>query len=159
MDMECDMFGPPSIKAILIALKDLENAASGPVSRSPRAELRKVIKLLEESGCNSVSEMVDELRLAPAPKAKAKPAPANAEVVESYLSKLKAANATAEDFESAVAKLLGDKKVRAKLELREIANRYTGSTASYSTKKEAEEAIKRTFHARWVSNQYKLKAG
>lgn len=153
------MFGPPTIKSILIALKDLESAASGPASRSPKAELRKVIKLLEGSGCNSVSEMVDELMLASTSKAKPKPAPPNEDIVEAHLSKLKAANATPEDFDSAVDKLLSDKKVRVKLELREIANRYTGSSAAYATKKQAEEAIKRSFHSRWVSNQYKLKAG
>lgn len=154
------MFGPPSIKAIISALKELESASNGAASRSPRAELNKVIALLEKSGCNSIAEMVEELRSAsPARSAKAKPASINDELVDEYIRRLAAANATPDEFDSILDQLLKDKKVRAKQELKEIANRYIGASGSYAKKSDAKDAIKRKFHDRWVSNQYKLKAG
>lgn len=161
MDMEPDMFGQPSIKAIISALKELESASSGAATRSPRAEINKVIALLEKSGCHSVAEFAEELRTAaPARGARGQTAsPTDEDLVEDYLRRLAAANATPDEFGSILEKMLKDKKVRAKQELKEIANRYIGASGSYAKKADAKDAIKRKFHDRWVSNQYKLKAG
>lgn len=160
MDMDQDMFGPPSIKAITLALSELEAASGGGVTTSPRSELRKVIAFLEKSGSNSIAELSEELRRTPRKAAaKSKSAPANEGLIETYLSKLGAANTTPDEFRTVLDKLLADKKVRAKIELKSIANRYTGASGSYPKKDDAKDAIERKFHDRWVSSQYKLKAG
>lgn len=153
------MFGQPSIKTIASALRNIEAAAGGAMTKAPRSHLLKVIELLEKSGATSVDQLVSELSTAKAtPKKKAAPKPANLELVNSYVDRLSAANSTVQDFERVLSEMLSDKKVRLAQELRQIANRYTGGSVAFKSKADARQAIERKHHGRWVAEQYDRKA-
>lgn len=153
------MFGQPSVKEIVSALKKIEDAVGGAKTRAPRSNFVKVIELLENSGASSVQELVHNLEAAQSkPKQKTPPKPANQEIVSTYIERLQSARNAPQLFEQVVDDLFKDKKVRLVQELKQIANSYTGGSGSYKSKKAAREAIERKYHGRWISDQYALKA-
>lgn len=157
MKLESNMFGHPSLKAILVALKEIEGAAG--LASAPRSNLRKVIELLERSEASTVPELVAALEITKQRKPKkAAPKPANQEIVARYLDRLQAARSNPQEFKRAVDDLFLDKGARLAQEIRQIANKYTGGSLAFKTKLAAREAIERKYQGRWVADQYSLKA-
>ncbi|MFN3911597.1 hypothetical protein [Hyphomonas sp.] len=157
--MESEMFGQPSLKAITLALREIEAASGGAAASAPRAQLRKVIDLLDNSDASTVQELVAKLASAKKQTPKKKPAkPINTDLVSRYFDRLQAARNAPQDFERTVNDLFADKSARLAHEIRQIANKFTGGSGSYKTKQLARDAIERKYHGRWVADQYRLKA-
>ncbi len=153
------MFGHPSVKAILVALKEIEGAAGGAATSAPRSNLRKVIELLERSDASTVHELVAALEVAKQRKPKkAAPKPANKEIVAHYLDRLQGARSNPQEFKRAVDDLFSDKRARLAQEIRQIVNQYIGGSLAFKSKLSARDAIERKYQGRWVADQYSLKA-
>ena len=152
------MFGQPSISAITSALREIEAAAGGAATKPPRSNLLKVIAMLEKSGATSVSDLTASLKTSKPIKKKSTPAPVNQNLVSDYLQRLQSNRSNSQEFANVLDELFKDKKVRLALELRQIANRYTGGDVAFKSKLAARQAIERKHHGRWMADQYELKA-
>lgn len=132
------------------ALERLKEAMPGAATKNPKLGVSKTIEFLKKADSDNFEAFISQLeeKKAAAPVRKRAPATPKLDVVDEYVRLLKAADTRNTEFESILAKLKSDRKVRL-LELKHITAAYTGATATAKSKAKLFDVIEQVFDQRW----------
>lgn len=119
-------------------LSDLQRMLENFGAKKPSAEMHSLIEALAEFDEITVPELVRQIKAIHATKAAAtksqeKPKTINEEAVSEALIRLQAASPMAEEFDTVLADVLKDKRLK-QSELKELAFRFGGTTPEKLTK-------------------------
>lgn len=139
-----------SVDEVVETLERLKAAMPGATSKNPKLGVTKTIDFLKKAETASFEHLIQKLQLQKesSPVRKRAAATANPAIVEDYLQRLKQAGTKNSEFESTVAEMKSDRKVRV-IELTQIATVYTGAKPSAKSKAKLFDVLEQVFDQRW----------